>query len=244
MKLHKTFIASGAAALLMAFPAFAQENNTLTDAEKAAGWKLLFNGTNFDGWHKFRHPDLGPGWVVEDGAMAKKAGGGDLVTTEQFDWFELELDYKISGGGNSGVMYHVTDKGPTIWWTGPEFQLEDDYPPEDTGWICGWLYGLYKPPVDPATGKPIEATKPAGEWNHIRLVVAPPPAKCEHYVNGVKYFDYVLHSDDFNDRVAKSKFSKMKGFAESDIGYIGLQGDHPGFVSFRNVKIRPIKASQ
>jgi len=133
----------------------------------------------------------------------------------------------------------VTDKGPTIWWTGPEFQIEDDYPPEDPGWLCGWLYGLYKPPIDPATGKELDASKPADQWNHIRLIVT--PQKCEHYVNGVKYLEYVLHSDDFNKRVAASKFSRMPGFAESDIGYIGLQGDHPGSISFKNVKLRVIK---
>ena len=93
--------------------------------------------------------------------------------------------------------------------------------------------------MDPATSKELDTTKPADQWNHVRLVIS--PKKCEHYMNGVKYFEYVLHSDDFNMRVAKSKFSKMKGFAESDIGYIGLQGDHPGTVAFRNVKIRVIK---
>jgi hypothetical protein len=237
MKLLKALLVS-TPLLLMALPSQAREDNTLTDAEKAAGWQLLFNGKNFDGWHKFKAPDMGPGWEVEDGAMVKKAGGGDIVTSQQFDWFELELDYRISAGGNSGIMYHVTDKGPTIWYTGPEFQLEDDYPPEDTGWLCGWLYGLYRPPIDPKTGKELDATKGAEQWNHIRLVVT--PQKCEHYVNGVKYLEYVLHSPDFNARVAASKFSRMHGFAESDIGYIGLQGDHPGSVSFRNVKIRPV----
>jgi hypothetical protein len=225
--------------MLLALPSLAREDNTLTDAEKAAGWQLLFNGTNFDGWHKFKQPDMGQGWVIEDGAMSKKAGGGDIVTSKKFDWFELQLDYKISAGGNSGIMYHVTDRGRAIWATGPEFQLEDDYPPEDTGYLCGWLYGLYKPPIDPATGKELDATKPADQWNHVRLVVT--PQKCEHYINGVKYFEYVLHSDDFNARVAASKFASMAGFAKSDIGYIGLQGDHPGTVAFKNVKILPIK---
>jgi len=225
--------------MLLALPSQGQENNTLTDAEKAAGWKLLFDGKSFDGWHVFKHQGMGQGWVIEDGAMAKKEGGGDIVTTGKYDWFELELDYKISAGGNSGIMYHVTDKGGAIWATGPEYQLEDDYPPEDTGSLCGWLYGLYKPPIDPATGKELDTTKPANQWNHVRLVVS--PKKCEHYMNGVKYLEYVLHSDDFNAKVAASKFGSMKGFAVSDIGYIGLQGDHPGQVSFRNIKIRSIK---
>jgi hypothetical protein len=238
MKLFNTFLVSTSCLLLAAASSRGQELNKLTDAEKAQGWQLLFNGTNFDGWHNFHREGISPGWMVEDGAMVDKLHGGDIVTSNQFDWFDLELDYKISEEGNSGIMFHVTDKGPTIWWTGPEFQLEDNATADDP-WRCGWLYGLYKPPIDPATGKPLDATKPAGQWNHVRLLLT--PQKCEHYVNGVKYFEYVLHSDDFNARVAASKFSRMAGFAQSDIGYIGLQGDHPGAVSFRNIKIRPIK---
>jgi hypothetical protein len=227
--------------MLLALPSQAQEKNTLTDAEKAAGWQLLFNGTNFDGWHNFKKEGIAPGWVIEDGAMVDKEHGGDIVTSNKFDWFDLEMDYRISEDGNSGIMYHVTDKGGAIWATGPEFQLEDNATAEDP-WRCGWLYGLYKPPVDSATGKPLDATKPANQWNHVRLLIT--PQKCEHYVNGVKYFEYVLHSDDFNARVAKSKFGQMpstRDFAKSDIGFIGLQGDHPGAVSFRNIKIRPIQ---
>ena len=77
-----------------------------------------------------------------------------------------------------------------------------------------------------------------GGENQVRLILS--PSKCEHYINGVKYFEYVLGSDDFNDRVAKSKFGKMKNFAKSNSGYLALQGDH-GQVSFRNIKIRPIE---
>ena len=99
---------------------------------------------------------------------------------------------------------------------------------------------LYQPPIDPKTGQTLDATKPVGEWNHVRLLVT--PQKCEHEINGVKYFEYVLHSEDFNKRVAASKFSKMPGFAESDIGSVALQGDH-GSISFRNIKIRPIKTN-
>jgi hypothetical protein len=105
--------------------------------------------------------------------------------------------------------------------------------------LSGWLYALYQPPVDSKTGKPLDATKPAGQWNHIRLLIT--PEKCEHDINGVKYFEYVLHSDDFNARLAKSKFAQMPPFAKSDVGKIALQGDH-GAISFRNIKIRPIAA--
>jgi hypothetical protein len=228
-----------ALAVGLAQAAAAQDINTLTDQEKADGWQLLFNGTNMDGWHNFHRDFIAPGWQVTNGVLAcvDPHRAGDIVTSNQFDWFELQLDYTISENGNSGVMYHVTDAGPTTWWTGPEFQLLDNQKPEDPQ-LCGWLYALYQPPVDPATGQPLDATKPVGQWNHIRLLVT--PQKCEHDINGVKYFDYVLHSDDFNARVQKSKFSQMAGFAKSDIGSICLQGDH-GSVAFRSIKIKPIK---
>jgi len=202
---------------------------------------LLFNGTNFDGWHNFKRDDIRPGWQVKDGQLVcvDPQQAGDIVSSNQFDWFELQLDYNISHAGNSGVMYHVTDAGGAIWATGPEFQLEDNEAAADKI-RCGWLYALYQPPIDPKTDKTLDATKPVGEWNHVRLLIAPPPQKCEHEINGVKYFDYVLHSDDFNARVARSKFGRMPGFAKSDIGFIGLQGDH-GSVAFRNIKIRVIK---
>ncbi|HWD92290.1 MAG TPA: DUF1080 domain-containing protein [Verrucomicrobiae bacterium] len=216
------------------------EPNTLTRAEKAAGWQLLFDGQSFSGWHNFKQDGVRPGWEVKDGTLvcADPHNAGDIVTTDKFGWFELQLDYNISEGGNSGIMYHVTDAGNRVWETGPEFQLEDNAKAADQI-RCGWLYALYKPPVDPATGKTLDATKPAGQWNHIRLVIS--PDKCIHEINGVKYFEYVLGSEDFNDRVAKSKFGRMPNFAKADSGYIALQGDH-GSVSFRNIKIRPLPA--
>jgi hypothetical protein len=217
-----------------------QSANTLTDAEKQAGWKLLFDGKDTDGWHSFRKDTVLPGWQVKDGTLAcvDPHHAGDLCTDDKYDWFELQLDYNISPAGNSGILYHVTDKARATWATGPEFQLEDNEKAADHI-RCGWLYALYQPPIDPKTGKTLDATKPVGQWNHIRLLVT--PEKCEHDINGVKYFEYVLHSDDFNQRVAKSKFHSMPDFAKSDIGYIALQGDH-GQVAFRNIKIRPIEA--
>jgi hypothetical protein len=212
--------------------------NVLSDAEKAAGWRLLFNGVDFAGWHNFKRDGVRPGWQVKDGLLvcADPHNAGDIVTTGKFGAFELELDYNISAGGNSGIIFHVTDEGGAVWATGPEFQLEDNAAAEDPQ-RCGWLYALYQPPDDPKTGKPLDATKPAGEWNHVRLVIS--PEKCEHWINGVKYFDYVIGSEEFKARVAGSKFGKMPLFAKSDSGYIALQGDH-GQVSFRNIKVRPI----
>ena len=214
--------------------------NTLTAVEKAAGWQLLFDGRSLNGWHNFKKDGVRPGWQIKDGTLvcADPHNAGDIVTSNQFQWFELQLDYNISEAGNSGIMFHVTEAGKAVWATGPEFQLEDNVKAADTQ-RCGWLYALYQPPLNPITGKTLDATKPVGEWNHVRLLVT--REKCEHEINGVKYFEYVLGSDDFNARVAKSKFGKMPFFAKSDSGFIALQGDH-GSVSFRNIKILPVAA--
>ena len=216
--------------------------NTLTAAEKAAGWRVLFNGQDFSGWHNFKRPGVRAGWQIKDGTLAcvDPHDAGDIVTPDQFDWFELQLDYNISVGGNSGIMFHVTDEGGAPWATGPEIQLEDNQAAKDPQ-RCGWLYALYQPPTDPKTGQPVDATKPAGEWNHLRIVIS--PEKCVHEMNGVIYVEYVLGSEDFNSRVAKSKFGKMPKFAKSNLGYLALQGDH-GQVSFRNIKLRPIAAKK
>jgi hypothetical protein len=108
-------------------------------------------------------------------------------------------------------MFHVTDEGRSAWQTGPEIQLEDNAKAADPQ-RCGWLYALYQPPTDPKTGKPLDATKPAGEWNHMRIVIG--SDKCIHEVNDVKYFEYVLGSEDFNGRVAKSKFGRNAALRE------------------------------
>lgn len=201
-------------------------------------WTPLFNGKDLSGWHNFKSTTVKPGWQVRDGALVcvDPHNAGDLCTEGKFDWFELELEFKMASGSNSGIMYHVTDEGGAPWATGPEIQLEDNKAAKDPQ-RCGWLYALYKPTDDPKTGQPIDATKPAGEWNHMRIVIS--PEKCEHIVNGVKYVEYVLGSDDFNQRVAKSKFGQMPLFAKSNTGRIALQGDH-GEVAFRNIRIRPI----
>jgi hypothetical protein len=256
MTLRNTRLAAAALAAVLALPvaytwvraedkpaAGAADNgmaNTLTDDEKKAGWKLLFDGHSLDGWHNFKKADVRAGWKVKDGTLAcvDPKNAGDLCTADQYDWFELSVDYNISKGGNSGIIYHITNEGGAVWQTGPELQLQDNQEAHDPE-LCGWLYQLYKPEVDPKTGKPIDATKPAGEWNTVKLILS--PEKCEHYVNGVKYFEYVLGSADFNQRVAASKFGKMPKFAKSNTGMLALQGDH-GQVSFRNIKIRPIAA--
>ena len=119
--------------------------NTLTEAETKAGWKLLFNGTDLTGWHNFKSEKIKPGWQVKDGELvcADPHNAGDLCTADQYDWFELQLDFKMGEGANSGIIYHVTDAGGAVWATGPEIQLEDNAKATDKE-RCGWLYALYK----------------------------------------------------------------------------------------------------
>jgi len=217
-------------------------DNTLTAAEKAAGWKLLFDGKTLNGWSNFKKHDIKPGWQVKEGLLAcvDPHNAGDLVTAEKFGAFELQLDFKMAKGANSGIIYHATDEGSAVWATGPEIQLEDNANAGDPQ-KCGWLYALYQPPLDPKTGKTLDTTKPAGEWNHLRVVIS--PQGCVHEMNGTKYVEYTIGSDDFKARVAKSKFGKMPKFAKSDTGYLALQGDH-GEVSFRNLKIRSLEVKK
>ncbi|MEM9941088.1 MAG: DUF1080 domain-containing protein, partial [Planctomycetota bacterium] len=140
----------------------------------------------------------------------------------------LKLDYKIARGGNSGLMYHVTEDMPRPWQTGPEVQIQDNARGHDPQ-KAGWLYQLYPSDVD--------ATRPAGRWNTLHIVIT--PEKCEQYVNGVRYCQYVKGSPDWNQKVAKSKFSKMPLFGKANNGHICLQ-DHGNEVAFRNIKIRRI----
>jgi hypothetical protein len=206
--------------------------NTLTDKEKAAGFKLLFDGKTTNGWVNFKKTEVGKGWEVKNGELTRAAAGaGDIVTTDKFTAFELVLEYKISKGGNSGLMFHVTEEGGTPWQTGPEIQIQDNVDGKDPQ-KSGWLYQLYKP----AEG--VDATKPAGQWNELRVLIT--PEKSEVSMNGKKYYEFVKGSKDWDERVAKSKFAKMPHFGKPTSGTISLQ-DHGNEVAFRNVKIREIK---
>jgi hypothetical protein len=202
--------------------------NTLTQAEKDAGWKLLFDGKTTKGWRNYRKQGISDKWTVVDGVLTAKRGAGDIIADEQFDAFELALDFKIAKGGNSGVMYHVTEDKEQPYETGPEIQIYD-HPGGPGVQKTGFLYELYDSKVD--------STKPAGEWNQMRVLVT--PEKCETSINGVKYHEYVKGGDDWNKRVAGGKFSKMPDFGKHTKGFICLQ-EHGSDVAFRNIKIRPI----
>jgi hypothetical protein len=212
--------------------------NTLTDAEKAAGWKLLFDGKTTHGWRGYRKPTCPDGWKVVDGNLDRVEHVGDLITIDKYASFELVADWRISHAGNSGIMYHITEEYPEPGMSGPEYQvLDNGVSPDPT--LAGWCYGLYKPAIDPNTGKPLDTTHPAGQWNHSRILID--GTHITHWMNGVKYVKYDLWSDDWNKRVAASKFAQWPNFAKAKTGYICLQ-DHGDEVAYKNIKIRVIDA--
>ena len=209
--------------------ASAAEHNRLSAAEKADGWKLLFDGKTTHGWRNFKKDTVSDGWAVKDGALARVGrGAGTIITKDSYGAFELSLEYKISKGGNSGIMFHATEEAATAWRTGPEIQVQDNVDAHDPQ-LSGWLYQLYKPDID--------ATYASGEWNRIRFRIT--PEKGELWMNGVKYYEFVKGSADWNARVAKSKFASMKNFGVPTSGHICLQ-DHGNEVAYRNIKIRPL----
>ena len=222
--------------------------NTLTDDEKKAGWTLLFDGKTTEGFRSWGRQDLNPRWLVEEGTLCHKTNAGDMSTTKEYGSFEFQMDYKIGVKGNSGVMFHCVEtknaRGNGLqpaYNSGPEMQLEDNTTADDQI-RCGWIYGIYQPPIDEKTGKTLDTTKPTLQWNHIRLLVT--PTKGEVEVNGVKYFDFVKGSPDWDARVAKSKFRNTNGFGKATKGYLVFQGDHPGELYMKNMKIREVPVGQ
>ena len=228
-------------ALMGVLPLFARsEENTLSDSEKKSGWKSLFDGKTTKGWRNYNKKEISNGWQVKDGALTRAdKGAGDIITTEKYEEFELSLEYKISKGGNSGIMFHVIEQAGPPWHSGPEIQIQDNVDGHDPQ-KAGWLYQLYQPSIDPKTAKPIDATKSVGQWNHVNLIIA--KDKCELNMNGIRYWTCKLGSPDWNERLAKSKFAKLEMFAKAGQGFICLQ-DHGDMVSYRNIKVRTLNSA-
>lgn len=199
--------------------------------QDGAGWKTLFDGKTLSGWRSFKTPTPPSGWQAVDGALAWQSQSGDIMTIEQYGDFELQLEWKLEKGGNSGVIYRVGADGPETWSTGPEMQLLDNGGHPDGKnplTSAGSAYAVYAPSKD--------VTKPIGEWNAARLVAK--GAHVEHWLNGVKIVDYELWSPDWKARVNASKFAPMPGYGRSKQGHIALQ-DHGDPVWYRNIRLRP-----
>ena len=207
------------------------EPNTLTSAEQSTGWKLLFDGQIVERLARIQE-DHGSGGMAgrERRDTARGRGGRSHHDATSTRTSICVYDWKISPGGNSGVIYRVTEDASETYETGPEMQILDDARHSDGKLLltsAGSDFGLY--PV------PRHLAKPAGEWNHARIVVK--GNHVEHWLNGVHAVDYELGSADWSRRVANSKFKAWPGYGKASSGYIALQ-DHEAPVSFRNIKIR------
>lgn len=220
---------------LTTLSAFAGEPNTLTESERSAGWKLLFDGKTSAGWvgiGKTTFPEQG--WVIADGILrhAPNAGGGDIVTAEAYENFELSWDWCIAKGGNSGVKYNLVDPTKGL---GFEYQLLDDVEHPDSKKVSrrtGGLYDLF----EAAAGKKLN---PPGEWNASRIVVR--GNHVEHWLNGAKTLEFEIGSPAIKEAIAQSKYAKNAGFGDKKASPILLQ-DHKDEVSFRSIKLRVLDA--
>ena len=222
-------------ALLSATPLLAQsvKPNTLSAEEKAAGFRLLFDGRSSTGWRGYRQQTLPDNWQVRSGALIRVAAGPDIVSADEFANFELRLQWKIEKGGNSGIMYRVSEDLESTYESGPEMQVLDDANNREGKnplTAAGANYGLY--PAKPGL------VHPAGEWNDVRIVVD--GAHVEHWLNGTKSVEYELWSHDWKDRVASTKFKQWPTFGLNHAGHIALQ-EHDARVAYRSIRIKVLK---
>ncbi len=224
--------------------------NTLTPEETAQGWRLLFDGRTFAGWRGIGAAGIpAKHWIIEEGAVRKvaakdvrvladgqPAAGGDLITAETFQDFELAFEWKISPGGNSGIKYNVSEEMSLALAVnraalGFEYQVLDDerHPDARNGdnRTAAALYDLMAP-----AGKTV---RPAGQWNAARIVFR--HGHGEHWLNGTKVLEFDVASPDFQKRLQASKYKSIPHFADQRKGHIVLQ-DHADAAWFRSLKIR------
>jgi hypothetical protein len=216
------------------------QNNMLTEAEKAEGWKLLFDGQTLDGWRDYNGDSLTAPWIVEDGCIRAKGSGSDasgyIVTDTIYENFELAWDWKIAEGGNSGMLYHVVEnpKFKVPYVTGPEYQLIDDFgfpePLEDWQKTAA-DYAMHVPD----TSKTI--IKPAGEWNTSKIVFD--NGHVEHWLNGEKVLEFEAWTDDWFEKKNSGKWKDAPEYGLAHKGVICLQ-DHGSAAWFRNIKIKEL----
>lgn len=217
--------------------------NTLTDAEKAEGWQLLFDGSSKNGWHIWKSKSDGSAWKVSDGTLffdpaekkdGKTVGGGDIVTDSAFENYHLSLEWKVSPKGNSGIIFGVQedDKYEHTWHTGLEMQVLDNDGHPDGKIVkhrAGNLYDLIASSSEPV--------KPVGEWNKAEVKWV--NGKLDLFLNGENVVSTQTGDENWKTLVAGSKFKDKKDFAVISRGKIALQ-DHGDSVWFRNIRIRKL----
>lgn len=247
---------SPAASSTVTTPAAGSAANALTAAERAAGWRLLFDGRTLAGWHGLGAARIPAAhWTVENGAIKKIASGkiavqadgqpvagGDLITDAAFRDFELVWEWKMSAAGNSGLKYNVSEELSTAMppknaAKGFEYQMLDDDRHAD-GKLpthrTGALYDLFAPNEK-------KRLRPVGEWNQSRIVFDGP--RGEHWLNGEKVVEFELGSASMNAALAASKYAPIPWFATRRAGHIVLQ-DHGDEVHIRSLKIRELKSTR
>lgn len=207
----------------------AEEPNEEPPSENE-GWDIIFDGSNTDALRDFRSDEFPKkGWSIqEDGSLHAEHGSRDIVTRKKYSDFDLRMQWKLSKGGNSGILYRVADRDKHPHDTGPEYQLIDD--PRIHLSSTGSLYALIKP-NDKAE------INPAGEWNTTRIVMQ--DNNVQHYLNDELVVEYIWGSDDIKQRLAKSKFRNWKGYMQEKTGFIGFQS-HGKELWFRNIKIKDL----
>lgn len=208
-------------------------DNQLSSEEKAAGWQLLFDGSDLSQWRNFQKDSLNEGWKAENGALTLSSpGAGDILTKASFDDFDLKLDWKIAKGGNGGIFILVDELGKTIYAHAPEIQILDNEGHSDNKIDSHRSGSLY----DMVAAHP-SAYKPAGEWNQVRIRLH--DKLLQIWQNDVITTSIVIDSSTWNTLLANSKFAQWQGFAENTSGHIGLQ-DHGAKVWFKNMKIKEL----
>jgi hypothetical protein len=212
-------------------------DNTLSGAERDEGWQLLFDGQSLDQWRTYGQQAAGSEWQVQKGQIVlTQRGGGDLISRKSFKNFELQLQWKIAEGGNSGIFFHADESELPIYVHAAEIQILDDARHPDNKKANRRSGSLYDLIAAPPTSQ-----KPAGAWNHV--FISYHNGHLQTWQNEVQTVDINLHSKAFMQLVADSKFADWPGFAENVEGHIGLQ-DHGDVVSFKNLKIRVLDQAQ
>ncbi len=217
---------------ISSFFSVAQDNH-LTDEEISQGWRLLFNGQDMSKWRNFKKHDISDKWQVKNGTMELSGrGGGDILTKEIYQNFDLKLEWKISMAGNSGIFILADELGKQIYSHAVEIQILDNKRHADNkvaSHLSGSIYDM--------VASPSESHRPAGLWNQVRILLDNKHLKV--WQNSEITTDIVIGSEHWQELLKNSKFKDWQGFAMSNLGHIGLQ-DHGDKVSFKNIKIKTL----